>query len=98
MLAMESKNAPGESFNVASGKQVSILQLLETLKKITASYDVTAEFAPTRAGDVMGTSVSIEKIQRKLGYKPSVKFEDGLEELVDSMRKKVELRTVRSAE
>lgn len=97
MLAMESKNAPGESFNVASGKQVSILQLLETIKKITASYDVTAEFAPPRAGDVMGTSVSIEKIQRKLGYKPSVKFEDGLEELVDSMRKKVELRAVRSA-
>ena len=97
MLAMESDNAVGESFNVASGDQVSILQLYEIIKDITKADDVVPEFAPPRAGDVQGTAVSIEKIQGELGYEPKVRFEEGLDELVYSMKTKMELQPVRQS-
>lgn len=95
MLAMVSDNAVGESFNVASGNQVSILQLFEATKDIIGAEGVMPEFAPPRPGDVQGTSVSIDKIEVKLGYEPKVRFEQGLEGLVDSMKSKMELQPLR---
>ncbi len=35
--------------------------------------------APIRPGDVKHTQADISKIQRDLGFKPIVSFEDGLE-------------------
>ena len=86
ILAMDSDDAIGESFNVASGKQVSILRLFEMIRELTGEHDIVPDFASNRPGDLLGSPLSIEKIQRKLGYKPKVELEQGLEELIESIK------------
>jgi nucleoside-diphosphate-sugar epimerase len=86
MLAMESKNAGGGIFNVASGRSINILELFETLKTVTGAVDIEPRFAPPRAGDVREGSASIAKIRKALGYSPSVSPKEGLAEVVSYIR------------
>jgi UDP-glucose 4-epimerase len=86
MLAMESDDAVGGVFNVASGKSISIIELFETLKAVTGAHDIEPMFAPPRAGDVKEGSASIAKIGKALGYSPSVTPKEGLAEVVDYFR------------
>ena len=78
MLAMESPNAPGQAFNIASGRNVSILRLLEALAEATGSGRVSPGFAPERRGDPKSGSATIERARRVLGYSPQVGLEEGL--------------------
>ena len=89
MLAMESKAAVGETFNVATGRSVSILELLESLKSVTGRHEIAPHFAPPRRGDVRVGAASISKIAGMLGYKPAVSLSEGLARLVDYIREQV---------
>jgi nucleoside-diphosphate-sugar epimerase len=86
MLAMESENAAGGIFNVASGDSINILELFETLRTVTGASGIEPRFAPPRAGDVREGSASIAKIRKALGYSPSVAPKEGLAEVVDYIR------------
>jgi len=90
MLAMESKAAIGETFNVATGRSVSILELLESLKFVTGTPEIRPQFAPPRPGDVRVGSASISKISGMLGYRPAVTLSQGLAALVDYMKGQVQ--------
>ena len=65
-------------FNVANGQDNTVLQLVEYLNKII-NKNIPPKFLPVRAGDVFRTLADISKIKEKLGYKPKVDFENGLE-------------------
>lgn len=95
MLAMESENAVGEVFNVASGNYISILQLLEMLKAITGTY-IEHKYAPSQTGDVKFGFANIDKIERVLGYRTKVPFKDGLTEIVDYIKSTLEIQTLHS--
>ena len=64
-------------FNVASGKDTTILELVNSLNQITGKT-IQPKLLPIRAGDVFKTLASIEKIKIKLGFKLKVNFEEGL--------------------
>jgi UDP-glucose 4-epimerase len=82
MLAIDSREAPGQVFNVASGMNVSILALLESLARATGRAKVEPNFMPPRTGDPRLGSGSIEKARRLLDYTPAVTLEEGLTEVV----------------
>lgn len=86
MLAMESENAVGERFNVATGNSITILKLLETLKSLTNTKDIDHEFGPPRLGDIKFGTASVDKIKNRLGYVPKISIDMGLTELVDFFR------------
>lgn len=86
ILAMESDEAVGQVFNVASGRSITILELYETLKQVVGK-EIGYEFAPARPGDVKDGRASIKKIQNILGYEPHVTLADGLDELVNQIRR-----------
>lgn len=86
MLAAESRAAVGERFNVASGLSVSIIQLLESLISAAGCRDVRPTFAPPRPGDVRSGSASIRKIEKVLGYCPTVQLREGLASLLEQIR------------
>jgi nucleoside-diphosphate-sugar epimerase len=67
----------GEVFNVASGRSVTLLQLVEQLKKIFKSDQVPV-FAPARAGDIRYSRASIQKARKFLGYHPKTGLRRGL--------------------
>jgi UDP-glucose 4-epimerase len=88
MLAMESENAAGTMFNVASGNSTSVKELLETLQKITNTADIGYNFGPTRKGDVKFGRASIDKIQNYLGFEAKVPLEHGLGQTVEFLKAK----------
>ncbi len=85
LLAMESPRAAGEVFNVASGRNVSILELLRLMSVATQRDKVEPIFEAARTGDARVGSASIEKARRLLGYTPRVQLEEGLSEVVRHM-------------
>jgi UDP-N-acetylglucosamine 4-epimerase len=65
-------------FNVACGDQISLNEMVKMLRDITGK-DISAKYAPERAGDVKHSRASIELIAKKLGYSPQFHFKEGLQ-------------------
>jgi len=70
--------AVGEVINVACGKSVDLLTLLECIGRIIGRR-IEPEFDATRPGDVRHSLADLTKAGELLGYKPVVPFEQGLE-------------------
>jgi UDP-glucose 4-epimerase len=85
MLAMESANAVGEMFNVASGKATSILELVKIVKELMGATDIENQFAPPRLGDTKLGLASIDKIRTVLGYDAKVQMQQGLKGVIESI-------------
>jgi len=71
-----------EVFNVANGKDNTILQLVDSLNKIIGKK-IEPKFLPVRAGDVFKTCADVSKIKAKLGFQGKVDFEEGLRRTVE---------------
>lgn len=82
LLALESKEANGEIFNIGSGEAISINKLCETLLKITGKEEIKPKHEPPREGDIKHSKANISKVSEKLGYSPKFSLEEGLERLV----------------
>ncbi len=85
-----SATTPGikhEVFNVANGKDNTVLELVDALNKIIGK-NIKPKLLPVRAGDVFRTSADISKIQQKINYHPLVSFEEGLKLTVEYFKKK----------
>jgi len=67
----------GEIFNIATGKENSIEQLVDLIKQVSAKESQVIYAAP-RAGEVKYSRANIEKAQRLLGYNPETNFKEGL--------------------
>ncbi len=82
VLAANSKmKFMGKTYNVACGDRTTNGEILEYFKK--RFPHVIVQDAPWRAGDVMHTQADISEIQKDLGYKPKVRFWEGLERTID---------------
>lgn len=71
----------GEVFNVASGKDYSVLDVVRILNRITGK-DMKPVFLPKRTGDVFKTNADISRAKKMLGFRPTVDFARGLERTV----------------
>ena len=82
ILAATKDNIKHEIFNVANGKNETILELVEILNKIIGK-DIKPKFLSTRVGDVFKTLADVTKIKQKLGFISKKTFEVGLAETVE---------------
>lgn len=81
-LAMDNPNADYDVFNVSAGNPLTVRQLAAAIAK-EMGYDGQLEVTNKyRAGDVRHCYACIAKIRDKLGFRPRVRFEDGVSELV----------------
>jgi UDP-glucose 4-epimerase len=81
LLAMRSDRVgKGEVFNIATGRRVDLLELLETLGKV---YGLKPEpvFKEARKGDVKHSQADVSKAGEVLGYEPKYSLLDGLKAL-----------------
>ncbi len=78
-LLAATKGVPGEIYNVASGRTYTLLELADTIEKVSGRK-LARISRPKRPGDVHESSADISKITA-LGYKPSVTLEEGLKEM-----------------
>lgn len=77
MLALKAKHLQGQTVNLATGRSVTLLQLLKETAKL-AGRPAKAVHAPPRPGDVRHSLADIRQARKLLGYKPKHSFEDGL--------------------
>lgn len=75
-LLAATKGVPGEIYNVASGHTYTLLELANTIEKVSGRK-LERVSRPKRPGDVHESSADISKI-KQLGYTPSVTLEEGL--------------------
>ncbi|MFC1576144.1 NAD-dependent epimerase/dehydratase family protein [Candidatus Omnitrophota bacterium] len=71
-------NGEADVFQIASGKEVSILELVDMLKKVCGRPDLKIHFKPARQGEVRRNFSKIDKAKKILNYKPVVDLETGL--------------------
>jgi nucleoside-diphosphate-sugar epimerase len=86
ILAAQKDNLGGEVFNVASGRDYSVLELVKTLNKIIGK-EIKPVFLGLRPGDVFRTSADLSKVKRILGFHPEIDFQEGLKLTVEWFRK-----------
>ena len=89
LLALFTKNveAVNQVYNIACGKQTSLLELFEGLSPHLASPPgggIRPVFGPERKGDVKHSLAHISKAQRLLGYEVLVDVEEGLKRTMKS--------------
>jgi len=79
--------ANDEVFNVACGKETSLLDLARALAKAMGRKGIEPEFGPERSvNPVPRRLASTEKAERMLGFRATISLEDGLRELVEWWR------------
>jgi len=71
-----------EVFNVANGKDNTVLELVSSLNKIIGK-NIAPKLLPVRAGDVFRTLADISKIKKLLKFEILVNFEEGLKRTVE---------------
>ncbi|MGD0335940.1 MAG: SDR family oxidoreductase [Candidatus Omnitrophota bacterium] len=77
ILATHMPQAVGGVFNIASGRDYTILELVKFLNKIMHK-DIMPVFLKLRPGDVFKTHADLSRSKKYLGFKPSVDFVQGL--------------------
>lgn len=83
ILAMENKRiVMGETINIACGDSISLLDLVKGIEKVLAKK-MKIHFKPARPGEVRNSRADISKARKLLGFRPKVKFKDGLNRTIE---------------
>ncbi len=86
LLASEHPDAPGQIFNVCTGVETRVLDLIDILYQIFPDAPKHIHAEP-RLGDIYRSIGTPKKIVDTLGFKPQITLADGLFEAVEEMRK-----------
>lgn len=85
LAAAAPAEAAGRVFNMAEGRQTSLLKLLDTLSGLLGKT-VEPDFQPARPGDVRESMADITAARTVLGYEPQATLEEGLSKTIDYYR------------
>ena len=78
LAAQHHSHLNGEAFNVALGETYSIKDVYTKICTL-AGFTVPVQYGPPRKGDPAKSHADITKAQQVLGYKPTVSFDQALE-------------------
>jgi nucleoside-diphosphate-sugar epimerase len=79
LLAASAEQANGKTFNVGTGKFISINMLWEMISHL-AGVSIEPEYKRARPGDIRESVASIDYAKKNLGFEPGYSFENGLKE------------------
>lgn len=77
------KGKIGEIYNISSNEEHSNLEITKRMLGILGLPEDRIEFVKDRPGHDIRYAIDSSKIQNELGWEPSVKFEEGFEEVVN---------------
>jgi nucleoside-diphosphate-sugar epimerase len=84
LIASEHRNAPGKIFNICTGVETRLLDLLDVMYELIPNAP-PPQFAAPRAGDIYRSVGSPQKALDLLGFRAEVSLVDGLRETIDWM-------------
>jgi UDP-glucose 4-epimerase len=85
LMAAEHPSAPGQVFNVCTGIETRLLDLLDIMQELIPNVP-PPQFVAPRAGDLYRSVGSPQKAIDLLGFHAEVSLVDGLKETIDWMR------------
>jgi UDP-glucose 4-epimerase len=86
LLAADAEGVAGEIFNIADGRSISLLRLVELLNELLGT-SIEPHFEPPRTGDIRHSMADVTRAAHRLGYEPPVTFEEGLRRSIDYYRR-----------
>lgn len=87
ILALQKANLKDGVFNIASGKDCSILKLVSILNKLMHK-DIKPLFLNPRPGDAYRTLADLSRSRDILGFKPEINFSEGLRLTLEYFKEK----------
>ena len=85
LLALRAPQAPGRVLNVASGRRISLLDLVDHINRILGT-SIAPRFEPPRPGDVRDSLADVSRARALLGYEAQVDVVEGLRRTVAWLR------------
>ena len=83
LLALSSPGAPGNVYNVAAGRGISVNELFALVAGVMNS-SLTPSYAAPRTGDVRDSIADASAAERDLGFRPKVSVEEGIRRTVNA--------------
>jgi len=91
LLCLEKPVSINKTYNIATGRKTTVKELIDTMIKITQkpkdSYPI--KVVDGTPGDVFGSYADVTKAKRELGWSSRWSLEEGLKEMYDYYRDKV---------
>lgn len=84
-----SLNAPVGSYNIGTGIETSVNELIYELKK-SSGVDFEVEYGEKRPGEVQSISLEVSHAEKILGWKPRVNLADGIQNTWDWFKRNSE--------
>lgn len=85
LAAADSAGAAG-AFNIGTGVESSVLEMIEALRKAAGLEELEPEFKPARKGELERSSLDVSLAERELGFKAAVSLDEGIALTLDSLR------------
>jgi UDP-glucose 4-epimerase len=73
-------------YNVGTGRETSVLELVGVLRDIGGDDSFEPEFAPERPGEVQRIAIDPSRARDELGWEAKMDLRDGLQRTLDSLR------------
>jgi UDP-glucose 4-epimerase len=86
LVASQHPNAAGKIFNICTGVETRLLDLLDVMYELLPDAPAHVHAAP-RPGDIYRSVGSPQKAVDEMGFRAQVSLVDGLKEVIDWMRK-----------
>ncbi len=77
--ALAALRSEGGTFNVATGKETSVVDLLRRIQRVSGT-DVEPEFADPRPGELQRSALDVSRAAAELGWRPAHDLDEGLAE------------------
>jgi UDP-glucose 4-epimerase len=83
-LAAGDSRATG-AINIGTGKETDVLELIESLKRLSGNESFDPEFAPERTGEVQRITIDATRAEQVLGWRAEMNLDQGLKVTLDSI-------------
>lgn len=77
-LALEAEMTGGGVFHLASGRETTVLELADILRKLAGKSNHPIVFKPARRGEVIRNFATYDKARETFGFMPRCELEEGL--------------------
>jgi len=89
LLAAAAPEVRGEVVNIGCGEAINLNQMVAVFNEILGTH-LEPIYAPSRPGDVKHSLADISAAARLIGYRPQVRFADGLRRTIEWYRHAIE--------
>ena len=81
-----------DPINIGSGKEITIRELVELIKKLMSAENITIKWNIEKPGGQPRRCLNIEKAKKEIGFVPMVDMEEGLRQTIEWHKSKQETR------